>query len=414
MRKEQKRRNMSLTIDVLSRNFLNSLPEGRTRASQNMINSVLKSGAPSKIFSIGYPFKSQNMGQMFWNVRPDVVGVSDSLGFRYSSKLLPLFDAFSALMLNPFLSGDILYLINLNAYLYASIIKAIQRLVRKNAKLVMHAFHPLVPETSRLFLKQYIWLLKKGVIDHIFCINRLQKRHFSNYVADERVHYIPYPIDTQKFKPRDMMTSREVLNLPTDREIIGYIGHLGRARGILDLLMAFSKLIDHKNAILALTYSPFTKKNDLHEFRALSKHLGIADQVRFINPVVTQEHYYSHLDTQQLNVEHFYNAMDIMVLPFQSPHLPIDPPLTIIESLASGTPLVTTSIGAVTSIIDEDNALFIPPKGVDEMTNAIQLLLEDDAYKKKLSLNARKYVTTNLSFEIIARKIRETFETILG
>ena len=41
------------------------------------------------------------------------------------------------------------------------------------------------------------------------------------------VHYIPYGINTEVFKPRDKKYSRDVLNLPNNKKIIlNYNNHL--------------------------------------------------------------------------------------------------------------------------------------------------------------------------------------------
>ncbi|MGQ9468438.1 MAG: glycosyltransferase [Nitrososphaerales archaeon] len=112
------------------------------------------------------------------------------------------------------------------------------------------------------------------------------------------------------------------------------------------------------------------------------------------------------------SVELFYNAVDVLVSPFRKPYLPTDPPVTIVEALSSGTPLITTPVGAIKGVVNEDRGLLVKPGNVNMLKDALEYLLSDEKVRKKLGSNARDYTVKNLSLEVIGQKIKKIFQEI--
>lgn len=67
-------------------------------------------------------------------------------------------------------------------------------------------------------------------------------------------------------------------------------------------------------------------------------------------------------------------------------------PVSVIEAMALGLPVVTTNVGGIPYLIQEDEALLVPPNNVEAMTSAVQQLLENPQLTQQLSLKSRKKV----------------------
>ncbi|SDS00729.1 glycosyltransferase family 4 protein [Gramella sp. MAR_2010_147] len=66
-------------------------------------------------------------------------------------------------------------------------------------------------------------------------------------------------------------------------------------------------------------------------------------------------------------------------------------PVSVIEGMALGLPVVSTKVGGIPYLIsDEENGILVPPNNPDEMVSAIQRLLTNPQLAEKLSINARK------------------------
>jgi glycosyltransferase involved in cell wall biosynthesis len=62
--------------------------------------------------------------------------------------------------------------------------------------------------------------------------------------------------------------------------------------------------------------------------------------------------------------------------------------LPVAESLACGTPVITTNYGSTREIAEGGGALLINPRDDDELTDAIRRALTDDALLEKLRAEA--------------------------
>lgn len=105
---------------------------------------------------------------------------------------------------------------------------------------------------------------------------------------------------------------------------------------------------------------------------ALAKSLGLADAVRFAG----------RLDRDAM--AQAYREADIAI----NPSLVDNMPNSVLEALASGIPVVSTNVGGVPFIVnDEQTALLVPAKSPDAMAEAILRLMDDSALAEKLVNN---------------------------
>jgi glycosyltransferase involved in cell wall biosynthesis len=87
-----------------------------------------------------------------------------------------------------------------------------------------------------------------------------------------------------------------------------------------------------------------------------------------------------------------YRKADIAINPSLADNMPV----SVLEALASGVPVVSTNVGGVPFVVnDQQTALLVPPKSPEAMAEAILRLMEDSALSKKLAdnglLEAQKY-----------------------
>ncbi|WXA97937.1 glycosyltransferase family 4 protein [Pendulispora brunnea] len=102
------------------------------------------------------------------------------------------------------------------------------------------------------------------------------------------------------------------------------------------------------------------------ELRALGERLGVAPRIRWLG--------------QRSDVPALMNAADI----FCQPNLGPEPfGIVFIEALGHGLPVVTTSMGAATEIVDSECGVLVPPRD-EELASALSKLIDDPEARRAL------------------------------
>ena len=109
----------------------------------------------------------------------------------------------------------------------------------------------------------------------------------------------------------------------------------------------------------------------------------------------------------------YINAGDVCVVP----KIPLKSgysPLKLYEYMACGRPVIATRTEGF-EILEEKNAgLLVNPENSQQFANAIIQLLTDKELGSRMGEHGRTYVVENHSWEIIARRVADVCESVVG
>jgi D-inositol-3-phosphate glycosyltransferase len=162
-------------------------------------------------------------------------------------------------------------------------------------------------------------------------------KRFYDAPAD-RMQVIPCGVDLNLFRPGDQAYARRQLGIDSEEKLLLYVGRLEPEKGIERLLASVGHL-KHLTGIKLIVIGGDGRHEP--EFRRLlqfSEKLGIQHKVFFAGRV------------DQEDLPPYYSAADLLVVP--SHHESFG--LVALEALACGTPVVASDVGAMGSIIREN------------------------------------------------------------
>ena len=115
--------------------------------------------------------------------------------------------------------------------------------------------------------------------------------------------------------------------------------------------------------------------------------------------------------TSRINL--YYNAADVYILSASSDYV-IEVPMSIIEALSSGTPVITFNINAASEIIkDNINGNLIQDGNFNEMKYKLNFLIDNINLLGEFSKNARNLVLNNFSYRIIGDKLYNCYRELI-
>lgn len=185
---------------------------------------------------------------------------------------------------------------------------------------------------------------------------------------DTNVQIVPNALDLAKYRYRER-------NWPSPRLIWLRAFHRlynpSLAPKVLALLAG-----EHTDITLTMI-GPDKGDGSLGETRRVAAELKVADRVHILGPVPKSEVPY-HLNTGDL----FLNTANID-----------NTPVTVIEAMACGLPVVSTNVGGIPYFLeDREDSLLVAPNNAEEMANAVHEILTADGLASRLSANAREKV----------------------
>jgi len=167
----------------------------------------------------------------------------------------------------------------------------------------------------------------------------------------------------------------------------------------------FSEQKDHGTLLRALNLLPQVNwelvligKGPLMEnVRNLALTLGVEDKVSFLG--------------ERNDVEEILSSSDIFVLPSNWEGLP----LSILEAMRAGLPVIATDVGGVSEIITNDiNGYLVPKKNIDILQNRLSQLLSSADLRSRLGENGKKTFEENFSFEEMYHKTLCVYESVIS
>jgi len=90
-------------------------------------------------------------------------------------------------------------------------------------------------------------------------------------------------------------------------------------------------------------------------------------------------------------------------------------PNVLLESMAMGVPVVTTSVSAIPELIEDGKTgLLVPPRKPGEMARAMEKLLKDIEFRERIIGEARKRILADFDNRMLVKELLGVFKSALG
>jgi glycosyltransferase involved in cell wall biosynthesis len=188
--------------------------------------------------------------------------------------------------------------------------------------------------------------------------------------------------------------TRRVLGIAPERFTVGWIGRMTGVKRTGDVLLAFKQLRE-RGVDACLCMVGDGPEREQVERRAHD--LGIMRDTLFLG--------------YQVDVAPFYAAFDAMILPSGNEGTPV----SAIESLAAGRPVVATRVGGVPDVVrDGEDGFLVELGDVGELAGALARLAEDPELRGRMGEAGRTRVLPRYAVKRLVDDVDRLYRSLLA
>ena len=212
-------------------------------------------------------------------------------------------------------------------------------------------------------------------------------------IEDGRIRLLPNGIDISNYAN---LPSRGIFfkknNIDTSKRLILYLGRLNKTKGIDLLINAFSDLSNKfDKAFLVLVGPDDGYRSKLEELINIS---NLGDKVLLTGFISSEEKLMAFVDS------------DFFVTPSFSGF-----PMTFLESLACGTPIITTNIGDTLEWIN-NNVGYVVKYDRNQLADAMFRILSDESLRARFGDMGKQLAKDEFNWPLIIEKLEKIYYEI--
>jgi starch synthase len=224
-------------------------------------------------------------------------------------------------------------------------------------------------------------------------------------VSPNRIAVIGNSVDTQMFRPNQVGREawRRRFGIKPEEILILFIGRLHETKGVFELIHAAWRLMqDPAIDRSSIRFLLIGKGRAERSLRARISKLGIEDRVGVVTGVPHNEVHLAHA------------MADIFTLP----SIPVDYwqeqfGIVLIESMASGKPIVTTISGSIPEVVG-DAAVLVQPADHLALYHAFKDLVLSKEKCRSLGNRARARAEELFSLDVVSERLRRAIRSTLN
>jgi glycosyltransferase involved in cell wall biosynthesis len=197
-------------------------------------------------------------------------------------------------------------------------------------------------------------------------------------------------------QPAEVQQLKEQLGLTEEHFVVITIGYVGWRKGSFVILNAVPQVASQDPSVRFVLVGSEEFSGEMAQLTQRVDKENLAAWVTFTG----------ELERSKANL--FYSLADVYLLPSFIEGMPI----TIIEALRSGLPVISTRVGGIPDMIEDHvSGLLLDPGAPNEIAEAVLLLRNDQQLRKKLAEGARRTFEDKFEFSRGIEEIRAAYRS---
>ncbi|WP_148715346.1 glycosyltransferase family 4 protein [Chitinolyticbacter meiyuanensis] len=187
----------------------------------------------------------------------------------------------------------------------------------------------------------------------------------------------------------------EALKAERKHDCILFLGEVGKRKGVFELISALAEILPRR----AGTKLWIGGLGDIEGAKLHAQKLGVSESIEWLGWVVGPQ-------KQQL-----LSTATVLALPSYNEGLP----MSILEALSFGVPVVSTTVGGIPDALGEDGGTcLVEPGDVSALASALLRVLESDELQLALAERGRRRVKEHFSTTVVMSQLDGVYQRLLA
>ncbi|KXB08104.1 hypothetical protein AKJ55_01440, partial [candidate division MSBL1 archaeon SCGC-AAA382M17] len=251
------------------------------------------------------------------------------------------------------------------------------------------------PNSKIPFLDQVAMKRKISLSDYFITPSSSTKKDLIRFfgLQREKIKVIPLGVDREFFNPKNKENCPN-MEYSTKKPYILFLGDLIPRKNLLSLIKAFSIL---KNRKVQLVIGGGERCGGEYKSKliALADNLNIKERIEFLGYVTKKRLPYLYSNAEVFVYPSLYEGFGIPLL----------------EAMACGTPVITSSISSLPEVIG-NAGMMIDPHDIEGLSEAIHKVIKSDTLQRKMKRKGMKRAK-RFSWEKTAKKTFQVYNKVI-
>jgi len=195
----------------------------------------------------------------------------------------------------------------------------------------------------------------------------------------------------------DKEKSKEQLGIPNNRRILLFFGMIKKVKGLEILLSALKGVIKRNpDVLLVIAGKPW--ENDFSNYQKIIDKNNLSEYILLHTKFIDQE-----------DVEHYYCASDLVVLPYKKNYQSG----VLMMTLSYERPALVSDLPPLKEIIsDNENGFLFKTENVSDLTTRINSILSDEVLMEKVRIKGIELISTKYDWGEIGRQTKLAYQSL--
>jgi len=195
----------------------------------------------------------------------------------------------------------------------------------------------------------------------------------------------------------DKEKSKEQLGIPNNRRILLFFGMIKKVKGLEILLSALKGIIkQNPDVLLVIAGKPW--ENDFSTYQEIIDENNLSEYILLHTKFIPQE-----------DVEHYYCASDLVVLPYKK----IYQSGVLMMTLSYECPALVSDLPPIKEIIsDNENGFLFKTENVSDLTAKLNSILANEGLMEEVRVKGTELIKTKYDWSEIGRQTKQAYQSL--